>query len=126
MMREWQEGRLAQAAPPTESILLQEFVPGPGRYRAIPLEELGPTGIVQLLERGDTWSGRGEFSSLTEAADCAITQNRRNREKWIKHMDELGRESGDRGRRKAFDLPWVPGSDVQSEKSLITPTPKED
>ena len=125
IMREWQEGRLAQSDPPTESVLLHEFDPKVGRYVPLKLEELGPSGIEELLDKGNAWSGRGEFKTLADGLAHAVDQNKRNKEEWAKHMSELGRDIGSLARRTVLNLPWVPGSDVPAEKSLTTPTTEE-
>jgi hypothetical protein len=68
-----QEGRVA--SPPTEDVWLHEPNPEvgkliPGTYglqeppmRALPIEQLGATGVVRFLERGNMWSGRTKTHS---------------------------------------------------------------
>jgi hypothetical protein len=39
------------------------------------IEQMGETGVVARLDKGNMWSGRGEFSSLEEAAAAQQAAN---------------------------------------------------
>jgi hypothetical protein len=79
--------------PPTEDVWLHEPNPKAGQmvsgsfgrrepdFIPLDLEQLGPVGIREFLERGNTWSGRGEFSSVEDA-----------HKKTLAHNDEMGRK----------------------------------
>lgn len=88
-LKRWQEGKADRE--PTEGVLLIEWDPTlgdlnpatgekAGGYRAVDLEEYGPSGVVDLLEKGDTWSGRGEFASMQEAVVGAASRWRNQKE----------------------------------------------
>jgi hypothetical protein len=79
-----------------------------GEYRAVNLEEYGAVGVVGLLEKGNTWSGRGEFASLQDAVVQAATRNRAEKEK----VKAQGRQwAGDYAkdvRRSVLKIPYLP------------------
>jgi hypothetical protein len=69
-----------------EKVLLVEpnpnfGTPGETPYKSLNLWQLGPSGIRQFLERGNTWSGRGEFRSHGEAVQKAKANNQAAKEK---------------------------------------------
>lgn len=89
-MRAWQEGRAAE--PPMETVLFVEPNPDNGKrksfvsngrriayvdgpFRAIDIRQLGPSGVRNFLQKGNTWSGRGEFASQEAAVDAAKASN---------------------------------------------------
>lgn len=66
--------------PPTEDIWLHEPDPAsPTGYRPYNIMELGAGGVRQFLEKGNLWSGRGQFGSKTldELAREAIDKNQK-------------------------------------------------
>ena len=80
-MLAWREGRAP--APPTEDVYFHYPNPrhGNGNRReppfiALDILQMGPTGVQEFLERGDTWSGRGEHTSLVEQARKAREHKR--------------------------------------------------
>ena len=64
-MKGWQEGRLS--VKPTETVYLhyQPVKNGKPASHFVPMQlgEMGVEGLLEILNRGDTTSGRGEFSS---------------------------------------------------------------
>ena len=65
--------------PPTEDVWLHEPDPdSPTGYRPYNITQLGAGGVRQFLEKGNTWSGRGQFGSKTieDLARDAIEKNR--------------------------------------------------
>ncbi len=77
-LKAWQEGKLKKE--PKETILLH-YQPKPGApYQAINLAELGVSGLVEMLEKANTWSGRGEYRSVVEAVQAAARHNDNLRE----------------------------------------------
>ena len=65
--------------PPTEDVWLHEPDPeSPTGYRPYNLEDLGAGGVRQFLDKGNLWSGRGQFGSKTieQLARDAIEKNR--------------------------------------------------
>mgnify|MGYP001560340629 CR=1 FL=1 len=76
-MQAYQQGLAAE--PPTEDVWLHEPDPvSPTGYRPYTLGDLGASGVRQFLEKGNTWSGRGQFGSKTleGLAREAIDKNR--------------------------------------------------
>ena len=65
--------------PPTEDVWLHEPDPeSPTGYRPYNLGDLGAGGVRQFLDKGNLWSGRGQFGSKTieDLARDAIEKNR--------------------------------------------------
>lgn len=115
-LKAFQEGRAS--VEPTEGVLLVEWdeAAGPpnkttgnpmGEYRAVDLEEYGPSGIVALLERGNTWSGRGEFGSLADAVRVAATRNREEKERIKARLRDDARHLAADQRRQILGIPFV-------------------
>jgi hypothetical protein len=99
--------------PPTEDVWLH--VPDNSSstgYRAFDLGQLGTSGVRQFLERGDTWSGRGEFRSIDEQARLAMDANERMREKHRAFEKEESRHEQRAKRRWRLGIPLVPGVDL--------------
>lgn len=76
-LRAYQEGRAPE--PPSEDVFFR--VPDPKGTRpgdSIPLDivQLGASGVKEFLEKGDTWSGRGQYGSVVEAARKTSEHNR--------------------------------------------------
>jgi hypothetical protein len=105
MRRLVQEGRSDRGE--TESVMLHEPA-GPGQgYRAVDIAALGAGGMVDLLNRRNLWSGRGEHASLQDAIDAALAADERRNEARLDEAYESGRERGARARRTALRLPLV-------------------
>jgi hypothetical protein len=62
-MRAYQEGMVPD--PPGEDVWFNEG-DGHGGVRCLDIREMGVTGIKAYLEKGNTWSGRGEYDSIVE------------------------------------------------------------
>jgi hypothetical protein len=52
---------------PMETVEITRFDEEAGLYVGYELEELGVSGLIEMLEQGDMWSGQGRFSSIQEA-----------------------------------------------------------
>ena len=65
---EWKEGPVR----PHPFFGASQMVPG---FVALDVEQMGETGVLTMLEKGNTWSGRGEFTSIGQAADASIAAN---------------------------------------------------
>lgn len=124
-LRRYQEGKAEEE--PKEGVLLIEWdaasgAPNPvtgapaGAYRAVDLEEYGASGVVELLEKGNTWSGRGEFESLQEAVTAAASRNREQREKIKARQKEWARQFAGDVRRQYQGIPFLRvGIDLRAE-----------
>jgi hypothetical protein len=116
-LRRWQEGAASEL--PTEGVLLLEWDAGAGEiqpatgepagaYRAVSLEEYGADGVVALLERGNTWSGRGEFASMQEAVTAAASRSREEKNRRRAQMRQWARDLAADQRRQILQIPLVP------------------
>ena len=63
---------------------------GDSRQVYVPLDilQMGVSGVREFLERGNTWSGRGQFSSHRDRLDQSAEANRRGR----REIKEAARE----------------------------------
>ena len=106
-LRAWREGRLRQDSEPTETVLLIRWDSARQRYVPLDIEQLGASGVVRFLEQGDTWSGRGEFNSFTDAFQAAIRRYedgvRRLREEARQWAIDVGRDV----RRRTLKIPFL-------------------
>lgn len=110
----YQQGKVAEE--PMEDVWLQ--VPNPKAnqpigttgLRELPflpldLHQMGASGVREFLERGDMWSGRGEFRSLEQqmrmARDARAIDKYRHRER---HKNSV-REKMLEWRRRLFKIP---------------------
>lgn len=61
-----------------ESIPLHEPVPGKAMtFKALDLEQMGPSGITKWLEEHDLWSGRGRYRHPLDASREAEERQKR-------------------------------------------------
>ncbi len=105
-MKAYQEGMAEE--PPGEEIWFHKTMPGrPGDFEALDILQMGPSGIRAFLERGDTWSGRGEYASVEEAARKAEEHNQRQREKDRAFQKEESRNEQRDKRRWRMGIPFL-------------------
>lgn len=116
-MKLYQEGRAE--APPTEDVWFQkpnpragEVIPGTHGRREAPyiqmdILQMGASGVTEFLERGDTWSGRGEHSSIEEAVRVASDKNKEQRAKNKADARERGRDIARDTRRTRLKIPFL-------------------
>jgi len=111
-----QTGRTAAM---TEDIWLQEpnprygkEVPGTGGMRepefvGLDIEQMGASGVRTFLERGNMWSGRGQYTSLEEQARKARADNDAMKEKFRADQKEASRHEQRDKRRWRFKIPFL-------------------
>lgn len=85
----WQQGLAAE--PPRESVLFIEDNPDAGKsdgrggrqgaQRALNIYQMGASGVRAFLDKGNTWSGQGEFASVSDAVRNASAKNEQASEK---------------------------------------------
>lgn len=126
-LRAWQEGRLSEE--PFEQVELVEWKPDavtlpdgrvlPG-YVGLPIEELGVSGLINFLEKGDVLSGQGEFESLSAAVAYQWKNQREeyNRAR-LEQRDSAVRRAKDR-RRTLLKIPFL-GVGIDLQKPATTP-----
>jgi len=77
-------------------------------YRPYDLAQLGAGGVRTFLEKGNTWSGRGEFASLEDQLRKVNEQNEQTRRKtYAAVLDNARGHARDR-RRQILGIPQVP------------------
>ena len=92
--------------PPTEDVWLHES-DGKGGYRALNLTDMGASGVREFLEKGNMWSGRGQFGSLEEQLRKVNQDNEAARQKnRANAKDQALLRTADR-RRSALGIPFV-------------------
>lgn len=92
----------------------------PGNY-AFDLDELGVEGILQRLDRGNILSGRGEFSSVQDAADSSRRKHENAMEKMRSDkVENAGYRARDK-RRSLLKIPFLPvGIDINRKEQSET------
>ena len=120
-----------------ETVLLHEFVDperepthpkldqlprdNKNRYKPafvrIELDDLGTSGLQEILEKGSLLSGRGEFTSSEQAAKAVLDRHRNHRERTRQELRDAARYRALDDRSKFLDIPQVPvGIDLQGAK----------
>lgn len=108
-----QEGEWApEEAEETVHLWEYEGTAPEGSYVGIPLRSLGVRGVLRWLERGNTWSERGEVDSLQEGVDRE-RKRRKRAEKQVEDSDLDDVEHiAKRVKRQITDTPLIqPGID---------------
>ena len=104
-MKAYRDGRLKHE--PKESIPLHYQKEGGGPFYPINLTELGVSGLMEMLDRANTWSGRGEFKSTMAAIAATERKNEALRDSIRAAAKDNARERAKDMRRQIFDLPMV-------------------
>jgi hypothetical protein len=104
-LKGWMEGRLKQK--PVESVFLHRWNSAKKHYEAISLEQLGVDGLRNLLDKGNLWSGRGEYRNLMDAVRAADEQNQALEKQMENAAVEGARLRARDDRRWAMGLPSV-------------------
>lgn len=71
------------------------------------LDELGVSGMIELLERTNTFSGRGQYASQKEALKDQADKGTEARAKIAETAREEAVEVGMARRRQVFDIPYL-------------------
>lgn len=103
----YREGRVNEE--PTEDVWLHVPDPEyPMGYKPLDLMQLGASGVRAFLEKGNLWSGRGEFTSLDEQVHKVREENARSRERIRQEHKEANRFEQREKRRWRFKIPFLP------------------
>jgi hypothetical protein len=78
---------------PTEAVPLHVWNAEKKAYEALPVEEMGKSGVIELLEQADLLSGRGEHDTLYASLQAAAERNRANRALAMEIAKEGARET---------------------------------
>lgn len=95
------------ADEPTEDVWLHERDED-GTYQPLNIVEMGASGVRQFLERGNLWSGRGEFDSLEDQRRKARAHNEAFRQKTYQDQEDAVRQMARDTRRKRLKIPFLP------------------
>ena len=88
-----------------------------GPHIPLNLEQLGVSGLREFLEKGDTWSGRGEYLSLVDQLRKVNETNEDVRIKNRAFHKEESRHEMRESRRFRYKIPFLPvGIDLRASK----------
>lgn len=109
-LRAYQEGRLKHE--PKECIPLHYQQPMPDgsksvHYSALSIADLGVSGVLEILDRGNTWSGTGEYKGFKQAAQVMGEHNEKLKQQIKAAAIDEGRLRARDMRRQVFGLPLV-------------------
>lgn len=77
-------------------------------YVSLELEELGPTGMVEMLEKGSLLSGRGEFKSPEAAMHHVLHRHRMLQERRRLQLKSRNKDRLTDERRRILKIPFLP------------------
>ena len=113
-MRLYQQGLASE--PPKERVWFFRRERG-GQLVPLDILQMGVSGVTEFLERGDTWSGRGEYSSIEDAYRKTEEANARFKER---KFEEARQDAIDRAmdkRRTWLKIPFLRvGKDLRGER----------
>lgn len=78
-----------------------------GAYKAFELDELGLSGIIEILDRGDLQSGRGEFRSAAEAGRQSVETFRTAKHRRRRAARDESEHRAKFDRRKFLKIPLI-------------------
>jgi hypothetical protein len=109
-MKSWRDGKLK--VKPSEPVYLhrqkknKDGTPTP-YWEAVPLEELGVSGVLRWLDEGNCWSGTGRYASFDAACKAADDHNEMLRAKIAKEAEiNAGLRARDE-RKRLLKTPWT-------------------
>jgi hypothetical protein len=101
----YQLGQVADE--PKEDVWLHERLEN-GTYRSFDIHQMGASGVRRFLEKGNMWSGRGQFDSPVEQHRKSRQANETFREKVRKEQEDLVRARARDRRRSLKKIPFLP------------------
>ena len=111
-MRAWREGRAEE--PPTEDVFfIQPDPKNPKRMVQMDIHQMGTSGVRQFLERGNSWSGRGEYRDLGESMQASREATEKHKRDVKNEAREAAAEAGARALTERFKRPWSTGADFK-------------
>ena len=108
-MEPYQKG--LEAEEPTEHVWFH--VPNPeaetwqDAYTPLNIVEMGPSGVKTFLEKGNLWSGRGEYTSLEDQLDQVRKMNEAARSKNVAESRESSVKRAMDKRRTLLKIPFL-------------------
>jgi hypothetical protein len=109
-MQLWQQGMAAE--PPTEDVWFhvpnpRADQPGQPPYTPLDILQMGPSGVREFLERGNTWSGRGVHSSLMDAVKASADQEADRKQRLYEKNRQQARDMARDTRRSRLQIPFL-------------------
>ena len=109
-MKAYQAG--VRNARPVEVVPLHHRPKGSTHLVAMDLDEIGASGITELLAQGDLLTGRGEFPDLLSAIRAQHERNEKHKADMFAKAFEAGMEATERNKRQILEglghsLPFV-------------------
>lgn len=86
-------------------------------YVGVPLSSLGVQGVLRWLNRGNTWSGSGEYDSLQEALTDQREKKRREQKKLRRELKEDVRRIAQEVGRHMLGVPTIQGTDFNEDEA---------
>ncbi|GEM_PF-2729007 len=109
----WKSGELDEE--PVETVEVTYYDDGLGLYVGYELDELGVSGLTEMLEKGDTWSGQGRFGSIQDALTWQVRNQRDTQERLRNAMRDEAMAVGRAVRKRVTGEPVLPvGIDLSS------------
>ena len=102
----WKAGELEEE--PVETVEIMYYDEGLGLYVGYELDELGVSGLTEMLEKGDTWSGQGRFSSIQDALTWQVKNQRDTHERLRNAMRDEAMAVGRAVRKRVSGEPVLP------------------
>lgn len=106
VLRAYQAGETEEE--PIETVEITYFDEEAGMYVGYELDELGVSGLVEMLEKGDMWSGQGKFSSIQEAMTWQVETQRNMRERLKQAMKDEAMAVARDVRKRVLSEPVLP------------------
>ena len=105
-LRAYQAGEVEEE--PVETVEITYFNEDVGLYVGYELDELGVSGLVEMLEKGDMWSGQGRFGSIQEAMTYQVQTQRSQRERLKQAMRDEALAVGRDVQKRVLNEPVLP------------------
>ncbi len=103
-LESYQQGRTTEA---TEDVWIH--LPAEGNsYKPLNIQQMGSGGLRRFLEKGNMWSGRGQFKSLEQQLEHTRTANNEAREKTRRDARENSVKRVAEKRRWYQKIPLIP------------------
>lgn len=118
-MQLYQQGMAPE--PPTENVWFHrsptadEISKGAKPDALIPLDiqQMGASGVREFLERGDTWSGRGQYASIQDEMRKKDAANEAAQERQVESLRDRARQRAKDMRRQILKIPFIRGGLVK-------------
>ena len=118
-MKLYQEQKIGEV--PTEDVWFN--APNPASktwadaYEPLDIIQMGASGVRRFLEKGNTWSGRGEFKSIEDQLGHIRDKNETEREKTYEDARYRSKKQAVDKRRSLLKIPFLGvGTDLKKSK----------